>query len=209
MDGKIVKALYTDIASKDPIRPLMMGVHFEERRCYATDTHVLVIYNESDARFAGKTLNATGTEIQGNYPSVDRVVPKEVCNLFKGDKAQLYRALCWWTRQKDSHSEDRVVIGEQTFTITLLKRMLYVLSLTAEFGTSKFWLNEQARPAKIVSDNLTAVIMPCQPTTQEEIDDVRSFESPVTVSYANLINTYALESSKPKEVAPAAFDWLK
>lgn len=209
MDEKIVKALYTDIATKDPVRPLMTGVHFEEKRCYATDTKVLVIYNEGDIRFAGKTLAPTGEELRGNYPAVDRVIPKTETNLFKGDKAQLYRALVWWGKQKDSHPDDRVVIGDQTFTISVLKRLLYMFSLTAEFSTSKMWLNEQDRPAKIVSDHFTAIIMPCQRTPEEDIDDVRSFESPVSVSYANLINTYALESSKPKTATPSAFDWLK
>lgn len=209
MDEKIVKALYTNIASKDPIRPLMMGVHFEEKRCYATDTKVLVIYNEGDSRFAGKTLDSKGVEIKGNYPSVDRVVPKDETNLFKGDKAQLLRALTWWGKQKDSHPDDRVVIGEQTFNISILKRLLSIFSLTSELGTSKMWLNEQARPSKIVSDTFTTIIMPCTPTPEEDIDDVRSFESPTTVSYANLINTFALESSKPKENTPSAFDWLK
>ncbi len=209
MEEKIVKALYNDIASKDTIRPLMTGVHFEEKRCYATDTKVLVVYNQGDSRFAGKTLDANGQALDGAYPNIDRVIPKQETNLFKGDLSQLYRALAWWGKQKDSHPDDRVVIGDQTFTISALKRLLGIFGITSEYGTAKMWLNEQARPTKIVSDTFTTIIMPCTPCPVEDIDDIRSFDSPVTVSYANLINTFALESSKPKESTPSAFDWLK
>lgn len=208
MDKKIVKALFSEIASKDPIRPLMMGVHFEDKWCAATDTHVLVVYNESDTRFSGKTIGSDGQEISGKYPDVLRVIPKDNNALFNGDLGQLFRALQWWSREKDTHPDDKVVIGDQTFCIVTLKKMLYMLSLTSEFGTSKFYLGEQGRPGKLLSETFTAVAMPCTPTPIESIDDVRTTDCPMTVSYANLINTFAIESCKPKVTTPSAFDWL-
>lgn len=208
MDKKIVKAMYNDIVSKESVRPLMMGVHFEEKRCYATDTHVLIVYNESDLRFIDKTIGPKGEEIKGTYPAIDRVIPKDVCNEFKGDKSQLLRALVWWNKQSDSHPDDLVVIGNQTFRMSYLRRMLNMFSLTSELRTSSLWLNEGGRPAKMESETFTAIVMPCTPVSEDIIDDERNPEAPVAVSYANLINTFALESSKPKAATPSAFDWL-
>lgn len=208
MDKKIVKALFSEIASKDVYRKLMMGVHFDEQSCYATDTHVLVIYKESDPRFVGKTIACDGTEIPGNYPDVRRVIPAKNTNLFKGDLAQLYRALSWWVREPSHNKEDHVVIAHQTFSISVLRRFLSMPSMTSELRSSKLWLNEQGRPGTLESENFIGVIMPCSPTPDELIDDVRTDEQPVTVSYANLINTYAIESSKPKEATQSSWDWL-
>lgn len=208
MDKKIVKTMFNEIVSKETVRPLMTGVHFEEKRCYATDTHVLIVYKESDPRFAGKTLSSDGEEIKGNYPPIDRVIPNDVSHEFTGDKAQLHRALVWWSKQKDSHPDDLVVIGNQTFRISYLRRMLNMFSMTCELRSARLWLNEQGRPAKMESETFTAIAMPCTPVAEESIDDERNPESPMAVSYANLINTFALEGSKPKVEIPSAFDWL-
>lgn len=208
MDRNIVKALFKEIASKDTIRPTLNGVHFEESRCYATDTHILVVYNESDPRFAGKTISANGDEINGRFPEVDRVIPKERTNLFRGDLSQLYRACCWWSKQSDSNINDQVVIDGHQYVIGTMKRLLSMYSISAELRTAKMYLNELNRPAIVVSDLLTSIQMPCTPSPEEKIDDVRSDGEPVVVSYANLINTFAIESTKPKDVAPASFSWL-
>ena len=208
MDKKIVKTMFNEIVSKETVRPLMTGVHFEEKRCYATDTHVLIIYKDSDPRFVGKTLGADGKLIKGTYPSVDRVIPKNVSNEFIGDKAQLYRALVWWSKQKDSHPNDLIVLGPQTFRISYLRRMLNMFSMTSELLSARLWLNDDGRPAKMESEMFTAITMPCTPVAEESIDDERNPDSPVAVSYANLINTFALEGSKPKVATPSAFDWL-
>ncbi len=208
MDKKIIKALFSEIAAKDNIRPLMVGVHFEKDRCYATDTQVLVVYNESDPRFVDKTIGPDGAEIKGKYPPIDRVIPKDEINLFKGNLPQLYRALVWWGRQKTNHAEDRVVIGNQTFVMSTLKRLLSMFNLTSELSVAKLWLNHEARAAKIISETFTAILMPCKPEEEDMIDAEREPETPVCVSYANLINTFALESSKPKEATPSSWDWL-
>lgn len=208
MDKNIVKALFKEIASKDPIRQTLMGVHFDEKRCYATDTHILVVYNDSDARFVGKTISSEGSELPGRYPDVNRVIPKECSNLFRGSLPQLYRACCWWTKQSNSNKEDQVVIDGHQYVISTLKRLLSMYSVSGELQTAKMYLNEPTRPAMVVSELLTSIQMPCNPSPVEKIDDVRTYEEPVVVSYANLINTYAIESSKPKESAPASFGWL-
>ena len=53
MNKKIVKALFSYAVSKEQIRPIMQGVHFEEDVCVATDTHVLVVYKASFLGIAG------------------------------------------------------------------------------------------------------------------------------------------------------------
>lgn len=211
MDKTIVKALFKEIACKDPVRPSLMGVHFEENRCYATDTHILVVYNESDPRFAGKTLSIEGKEIVGKYPNIDRVIPKDLSNLFRGDLGQLYRACCWWCKQSDSHKDDQIVIDGHQYVISTLRRMLSMFAITSELGTAKMYLNAAEganRPAVVMSDTFTSIQMPCNNSPEEKVDDVRSYEEYVVISYANFINTYAIESTKPKEVKPSSFDWL-
>lgn len=211
MDKTIVKALFKEIACKDPVRTTLMGVHFEENRCYATDTHILVVYNESDPRFAGKTLSIEGKEIVGKYPNIDRVIPKDLSNLFRGDLGQLYRACCWWCKQSDSHKDDQIVIDGHQYVISTLRRMLSMFAITSELGTAKMYLNAAEganRPAVVMSDTFTSIQMPCNNSLEEKVDDVRSYEEYVVISYANFINTYAIESTKPKDVKPSSFDWL-
>lgn len=208
MDKKIIKSLFNEIASKDTLRPVMNGVHFEDKWCVATDTKVLIVYNETDPRFIGQTIDCNGQPLKGNYPDVRRVIPKENSNEFKGDLCQLYRALAWWPKQKDAHSDDRVVIGEQTFMMSTLRRFLSVYYNAYELAHSKFYLNEQGRCASLICDKFTGIIMPCTPTPEDVIDDVRSYESMVTVSFANLINTFAIEGSKPQEAPVDKWGWL-
>lgn len=89
--------------------------------------------------------------------------------------------------------------------------MLSVFAITSELGTAKMYLNAAEganRPAVVISDTFTSIQMPCNKSPEEKVDDVRSYEEYVVISYANFINTYAIESTKPKEVKPSSFDWL-
>lgn len=207
MNKKVIKQFYSDIVSKEAIRPIMTGVYFEKDWCAASDTHVLVVYNESDPRFEGKIISATGEEIKGKYPNVKRVIPADNIDEFKGDLYQLTRALNWWVKQENVHEDDQIVFGKQGFMIRTLRRILNLLSLTAEFQTAKMYLGEKARPCKIVSENFTSIAMPVQ-FDEAEVDSEREDGCSTAVSYANLINTFALESSKPKVAKPAKYDWL-
>lgn len=208
MDKKIIKALY-GVVSKDGIYPNMGGVHFEKDRCVATDTRVLVVYHEGSEKHQGKTLSITGEQVKGKYPDVKRVIPKKLTNQVVLDFGQLQRACVWWGRQSGHNSEDKVVIKGTCLNIAYLQKLLSFFVLTCETRTMKFYLNaDKSRPVVGVSDMFTALLMPCQ-YTEEEIDEPRvEPTTPVVVSYENLINTYALESAKPKEKKPAEMDWL-
>ena len=77
MDKKIIKAMFDNICAKDELRPIMNGIHFEESRCYASDGHILIIYNEGVPRLKDKTILLEGMEIDGRYPNVDSVLPSK------------------------------------------------------------------------------------------------------------------------------------
>ena len=67
---------------------------------------------------------------------------------------------------------------------------------------------DKSRPIVAVSNSFRALLMPCQ-YAEDSVDDERPSEDcSVTVSYENLINTYAIESAKPKEKKPDTMDWL-
>lgn len=208
MNRKIMKALYSDVVGKDPIRPVMCGVYFEEECCIASDTHILVLYHESDPRFVGKIMSKEGEEIKGTYPNARRVIPTEDIDQFRGDLAQLYKACQWWCKQSDANEEDMVIFGTKVFVISYLKRLLGLYAISEELKTAKMFLEPEARPAKITSPTFTGMIMPCSLEDLSYVDAPREDGFKVVVSYANLINTFALESSKPKVATPSALDWL-
>ncbi len=209
MDKKIIKALY-GVVAKDEVYKNMGGVHFEVDRCIATDTRILVIYHEGSEKHQGKTLSATGEPITGKkFPDVKRVIPKKLINLVELDFGQLQRACAWWGRQSEHNSEDKVVIRGTCLNINYLQKLLSFFVMTCETRVMKMYLNaDNTRPVVAVSDTFTALLMPCT-YTEDEVDEPRvDMTAPVVVSYENLINTYALESAKPKEKKPDAMDWL-
>lgn len=208
MDKKIIKALY-GVTAKDKIRPLLEGVYFDKKCCVATDTHLLVVYNESSEKHAGKVLSITGEEIKGKYPPYQRVIPKKAGKIAKLDCGQLYRACAWWSKQKESNDDDSVVLEGTAVSIKLLARMLGLFALTRELSTMHLYINEDSsRPIKATSEVFTAILMPHQ-YEPDAVDEPRVLESErMVVSYENLINTFAIESTKPKEASPADMDWL-
>lgn len=209
MDKKIIKALY-GVVAKDEVYKNMGGVHFEVDRCIATDTRILVIYHEGSEKHQGKTLSATGEPITGKkFPDVKRVIPKKLINPVELDFGQLQRACAWWGRQSEHNSEDKVVIRGTCLNINYLQKLLSFFVMTCETRVMKMYLNaDNTRPVVAVSDTFTALLMPCT-YTEDEVDEPRvEVTAPVVVSYENLINTYALESAKPKEKKPDAMDWL-
>ena len=68
MEKKIIKAMYSTIVSKDPVRPTITGVFFDNDCCVATDTHILVVSHHANPKHAGKILNVAGEEIKGTFP---------------------------------------------------------------------------------------------------------------------------------------------
>lgn len=209
MNKKVIKALYDYIVSKEKIRPNLMGVHFEKERCYATDTRILAVYKYGSEKYAGQTIDINGAIVKGNYPPVDRVIPKKLCNPLSLDFRQLRNACSWWAKQSGHNPDDQVVLNGTVLNIRYLSRMLYLFHLTAELGSLTFYLNADAsRPVVAVSESLTALLMPCTLEDESKIDDERMAGEHIVVSYANLINTYAIEVCSPKEKKPEVMGWL-
>lgn len=209
MNKKVIKALYDYIAGKEQIRPNIMGVHFEKERCYATDTRILAVYKFGSEKFAGQTININGELVKGKFPPVDRVIPKKLSNPLSVDFRQLRAACSWWTKQSGHNPEDQVVLNGTVLSIRYLSRMLYLFSLTAELGSLTFYLNADAsRPVVAVSESFTILLMPCQLEDESKIDDERIADEHITVSYANLINTYALNVCRPKAKKSEPMSWL-
>ena len=209
MNKNVVKAMYECCVSKDSVRPTLMGVHFEKERCYATDTHILAVYNCGSEKFEGKTIDVNGEALKGNFPSVDRVIPKKLVNHLSVDFRQLRSACSWWTRQSAHHVNDVVVVGGTPLNIRYLSRLLYMFHITSELGSLKFYLNsDNSCPVVAVSESLTVLLMPYNLKDESEIDEERLTGCACTVSYANLINTYAIESNRPKEKKAEPMSWL-
>lgn len=209
MNKNVVKAMYECCISKDATHQNLMGVHFEKERCYATDTCILAVYNCGSEKFDGKTIDVNGEPVKGKFPPVDRVIPKKLVNPLSVDFRQLRSACSWWTRQSAHHVDDRVMLGGTALNIRYLSRLLYLFHITAELGSLTFYLNDNsARPVVAVSESLIVLLMPWQVKDESEIDEERNDGCSCTVSYANLINTYAIESNRPKEKKAEPMSWL-
>ena len=207
MDKKVIKQMYADIVSRDCIRPMMMGVHFEADRCYASDTHILVIYNQGSEAHAGKTLNVEGVEIQGIYPQVERVIPKEMPEgPLSIDLNQLHKALKWHRRQSNSNIDDCIAFGESIYSIDFLFKTLNIFSVAGELGECKFYLNAPGRPAKLESSSITAMVMP-RCGEEADIDGAREEGSAVILAFETVVNNYAFNGWKPQE-KKSALAWL-
>lgn len=198
--------MYDNAASSDDFRPVLCGVLFNEDSCVATDTRVLVVYNQGVPKLAGKSIDKDGNKLSGGYPDYKRVIPQGDINPLEIDFAQLYRALSWWRNQPDRHDDDQVVFGEKALRIFYLRRLLAVYDAAGELASTKCWLGEESGPAKFFSPSLTGLVMGVVPFS--EIDVERKPTEAVAVSYPNLILSYAIGSAKPKEQKPEALSWL-
>ena len=209
MNKKIVKALFSGVVAKDSVRPLLQGVHFTEEECVATDTRVLVVYKETNPALAGRTILPDGSDAnegKGQYPNWTRVFPKAKGTTISIDWRQLNRALKWMTRQPDKQEYDRVVVGEMYLSMAILVKLLSVFEAAGELGSIVATSYDPARPMKLESESLKGIIMPTVPEP-EKVDAPREDTGSIVMSYANLINTFAIESTKPKE-AKVEMAWL-
>lgn len=206
MNKKIVKALFSYAVSKDDIRPILQGVHFEEDVCVASDTQVLVVYKASNPTLAGKTKLEDGTDIKGTFPPFKRVIPKKAGIPVNYNWSQVYKAIKWFKKQEGHHPNDRLAVDNCHVAMSILLNALEVFNAAGDLSIMKVWVIDPARPILLESDQLTAIVMPCQ-SEPEKVDLEREDCASVIVSYANLINTYAIESAKPKE-AKVEMAWL-
>lgn len=208
MDKKIIKAIYDNIVAKDQLKMVMTGIHFEEGRCYASDGHVLIIYNEGSPRLNGKTVLADGTEQDGKYPNVDMVFPstKEECTEIKIDAEQLKNACIWHGKKTLSvNTTDRVVIGEAAFNVATLARFLKVICLSGKEQTLKLY--GRARPAVIEGECFRGIIMPME-YADESVDAQDDYDDACSVySFESFINDYVFNSWR-NETSKKVMDWL-
>lgn len=207
MDKKILKAMYASAVSRDSLRPVMQGVHFESERCYASDTHILVVYNQGSPNHDGKTLTIEGEDIKGNYPAIDRVIPQDMPNEpLMLNLRQLHKALKWHKVQPYSHQEDKIAFGSVILNIEYLCNLLNVIDAANELSSTLVYLNEQSRPSKFLSPSITAIIMPFW-ADGADIDGKREQDCPAILSYETIINDYAYNSWR-KPVKQEEFAWL-
>ena len=207
MDKKIIKSMFDNICAKDVLRPIMNGIHFEENRCYASDGHILIIYNESVPRLKDKTILLEGMEIDGRYPNVDSVLPSENAKHteMQIDVEQLKNACIWHSKKPSAMDVDRVVICGVGLNVNTLLRFLKTVSLFGKEHTFAFY--DRLKSVLVEGENFKGIIMPME-YNEKDIDAESEFNETCTVySYENFINDYVFNSWKdvsPKKV----LSWL-
>lgn len=208
MDKKVIQALFANICAKDELRPIMNGVHFESERLYASDGHLLVIYNEGSSKFEGKTMAANGDAIEGRYPNVDSVFPpkENYGTHYPIDLKQLKEACAWHIKQSTSEDGDSVVIAGVAYRVKTLLALLNTLLVCDDASKFKFYNSDRDRATVIESRKAKALIMP---TLYEEanVDSERVEGVPNPISYESFINDYVFNGWK-KQPAKGAMDWL-
>lgn len=207
MDKKIIKSMFDNICAKDVLRPIMNGIHFEEERCYASDGHLLIIYNESNIRLAGKTILLEGIEQEGKYPNVDSVFPSENAKYteMQIDVEQLKNACIWHSKKTSAMDIDRVVICGVGLNVNTLARFLKTVSIFGKVQTFRFY--DRLKSVLVEGENFKGIIMPME-YSEKDIDSVSEFDETCTVySYENFINDYIFNSWKDEE-PKKVLSWL-
>lgn len=207
MDKKIIKSMFDNICAKDVLRPIMNGIHFEENRCYASDGHILIIYNESVPRLKDKTILLEGMEIDGRYPNVDSVLPSENANHteMQIDVEQLKNACIWHSKKPSAMDIDRVVICGVGLNVNTLLRFLKTVSLFGKEQTFAFY--DRLKSVLVEGENFKGIIMPME-YNEKDIDAESEFNETCTVySYENFINDYVFNSWKD-EAPKKVLSWL-
>lgn len=207
MDKKIIKSMFDNICAKDVLRPIINGIHFEEKRCYASDGHLLIIYNEGSIRLAGKTILLEGIEQEGKYPNVDSVFPSENAKHteIQIDVEQLKNACIWHSKKPSAMDIDRVVICDVGLNVNTLLRFLKTVSLFGKVQTFSFY--DRLKSVLVEGENFKGIIMPIE-YSEKDIDSVSEFDETCTLySYENFINDYIFNSWKDEE-PKKVLSWL-
>lgn len=207
MDKKIIKSMFDNICAKDVLRPIINGIHFEEKRCYASDGHLLIIYNEGSIRLAGKTILLEGIEQEGKYPNVDSVFPSENAKHteIQIDVEQLKNACIWHSKKPSAMDIDRVVICDVGLNVNTLLRFLKTVSLFGKVQTFSFY--DRLKSVLVEGENFKGIIMPME-YSEKDIDSVSEFDETCTLySYENFINDYIFNSWKDEE-PKKVLSWL-
>lgn len=208
MEKKVMKALFANVCDRNSLRPIMTGVHFDEERdcCYASDGHILVIYNENDKRFMGKTIAADGSEIEGKYPNVFSVFPDGDYTEVDIDVAQMLRACQWHKKKDDATINDAVVMQGVALGIYSLSRLLATLETVRKQPKVKFIFYAPERAVVVKSEKMTSLIMPML-FESDTVDSEREYGDQAVISYESFINDYVFNSWK-KQTGKSSLGWL-
>lgn len=209
MEKKIIKAMYSTIASKDQTHPIMMGVFFDKDCCVATDTHILVVYRYKNPKHEGKVLSIDGEVIPGKFPNYKRVFPsKERLSHYRPriDLVQLQKACGWFSRQPGFTDNDMVVIRGKGLSIKYLATLLNLLALTPEIKSAEMFQTPDGNPVVIKSKSFVTLLMPMT-VDETRIDAPRQEDCSVALSLENLINQFVFEGWKPRPVEDQ-MNWL-
>lgn len=200
MDKKILKAMYSSIVSKEDIRPTLTGVFFDKDCCVATDTHMLVVYKQTNPKFVGKIKAANGEDIPGTFPNYQRVFPsKEKTSAYRPriDVAQLQKACAWFTRQPGFTDKDMVIIRGKGLSIKYLASVLNLIALTPEIKSAEMLQTPEGNAAIIKSKSFKALIMPMS-VDETRVDSPREADCGVILTLEHLVNQYVFEGWKTK-----------
>lgn len=208
MDKKIIQALFANVCAKDQLRPIMNGVHFEEDRLYASDGHILVIYEEGSSKLNGKTVASNGEVIDGRYPNVDSVFPPKEAygNEYKVDLQQLRAACQYHVKKEGAQPQDRVVIAGVGYVVETMLKVLNAVLACEEASKLKFYSCDPLKPTVIIGKKTKALLMPI-PYEEVDIDTVQEEGFAVVYSYENFINDYVFNSWR-KKPTKNNYDWL-
>ena len=201
--------MFSNIVSKDQVRPVLTGIFFDQDCCVATDTHVLMVYKATSPTYSGKIVSVAGEIINGQFPNYKRVFPskeslKELP--FRLDLRQLQKALAWFTRMPGFHDQDMVIINGKGLNIKSLNSLLTTISLSDDLAKAQMLESTPSAPAVIKSPNFDALLMPMI-TDYSKVDAERQEECPVQLSLENLINMFVFEGWKAREI-PDPMAWL-
>ena len=210
-DKKIIKAIYANVVSHDDLRPVLNGIHFEESRCYGTDGGILVIYNVGSKELADKTILQNGEPVDGRYPNVDSVIPKEREEYpHRIDLRELHAACVYHQKKADANENDRILIAHKGFYVRTLYRLLNVFLAAGQLSKAVMFKSDPSRATVIESKSLTAIIMPVLVDGEIEsgVDSEREEGESQFVSYENFINDYAFNHWRKPE-PKGDMDWIK
>lgn len=160
--GKLDMYKYT---STDKFRPLMMGVHYQDGWQVATDSKILIKlkgkYNES---YEGKTIGKDGSEIVGNYPHYDNVMPQNIDNWEEVTinydalaevikRAKIHKKLYGEYKSQCNHL---LKVGSQFYSVWLFEKFAKALKAN---NINTFYANDKCSQACCKNENIEILMM--------------------------------------------------
>ena len=141
--------------SKDELRPVFNGLFHDRGNVVATNGHVLVsVKSDYDNDWEGKIIGKDGKEIEGRFPSWERVIPLETKEI-DVDAEMLFNAA---KNIKIVKFAEMSVIDIQGYLFP--SKMIYkVLNVRRNGLRFSIRESEYSTAMKIDGDNFTAVVM--------------------------------------------------